>query len=119
HWRTNQYAATRAVGQYAFSGQATGLGMADFLTGRLTTLEYGTDTAWASSNDYVAVYVSDVWKTTCRLTLNYGLRWEAFFSLDQRLCVLYHFDYDLFGQGIWSEACTKAPAGFTYRGGAG
>ena len=26
HWRTNQYAATRAVGQYSFSGQATGLG---------------------------------------------------------------------------------------------
>jgi len=116
HWRTNQYAATRAVGQYAFSGQATGLGMADFLTGRLTTLEHGTDTAWASSNDYVAVYVSDVWKTTRRLTLNYGLRWEPFFSLDQRLGVPYHFDYDLFRQGIKSKVYTKAPAGFTYRG---
>src|SRR5438093_2676767 len=89
HWRTNQYAATRAVGQYAFSGQATGLGMADFLTGRLTTLEHGTDTAWASSNDYVAGYVSDGWKPARRLTLNYGLRWEPYFSLDQNLGVPY------------------------------
>jgi hypothetical protein len=119
HWRTNQYAATRAVGQYAFSGQATGLGMADFLTGRLTSLEHGTDTAWASSNDYVAVYAADVWKVRPRLTFNYGLRWEPFFSLDQRLGVPYHFDYDLFRQGIKSTVYTKAPAGFTYPGDAG
>ena len=36
HWRTNQYAATRATGIYSFDGNATGLGMADFLTGRLS-----------------------------------------------------------------------------------
>src|SRR5262245_30961132 len=65
HWSTNQYAATSAVGQYEFSGYgtgSTGLGMADFLTGKLTSLEHGTDTAWASRDNYATVYIADVWK---------------------------------------------------------
>jgi hypothetical protein len=116
HWRTNQYAATRAVGQYAFNGQATGLGMADFLTGRLTTLEHGTDTAWASRDNYAAVYIADVWRARPRLTLSYGLRWEPYFSLQQSLGVPYHFDYDRFRQGLKSVVYKNAPAGFTYTG---
>jgi Carboxypeptidase regulatory-like domain len=116
HWRTNQFAATRAVGQYSFSGSATGLGMADFLTGRLTTLEHGTDTAWASRDNYATVYVADVWKVKPRLTLNYGLRWEPYFSLDQNLGVPYHFDYALFQQGVKSKIYPQAPAGFRYPG---
>ena len=116
HWRTNQYAATRAVGQYAFSGSATGLGMADFLTGKLTGLEHGTDTSWASRDNYASVYVADVWKATPRLTLNYGLRWEPYFSLDQNLGVPYHFDYPLFQQGVKSKIYPTAPSGFRYPG---
>src|SRR4029079_5051612 len=55
HWRTNQYAATRAVGQYSLSCQDTGLGLADFLTGRLTTPKHGPDTSWASRDNYASV----------------------------------------------------------------
>jgi hypothetical protein len=116
HWRTNQYAATRAVGQYAFAGTATGLGMADFLLGRLSSLEHGTDTAWASRDDYLLAYIADVWRVTPRVTLNYGLRWEPYFSLDQSLGVPYHFDYDLFTRGVKSVVYKNAPAGFRYPG---
>jgi hypothetical protein len=93
--------------------------MADFLTGRLTTLEHGTDTAWASRDNYLTVYVADVWKVKPRLTLNYGLRWEPYFSLDQSLGVPYHFDYALFQQGVKSKIYPNAPAGFRYPGDAG
>ena len=51
-----------------------------------------------------------------RLTLNYGLRWEPYFSLDQSLGVPYHFDHDLFRQGIKSVVYKNAPAGFRYPG---
>jgi hypothetical protein len=116
HWRTNQYAATRATGSYDFDGSVTGLGMADFLTGRLTTLEHGTDTAWGSKNSYIALYASDVWRAASRLTLNYGVRWEPFLPLAQTLGVPYHFDYDRFQRGIKSTVYPNGPAGFYFRG---
>ena len=38
HWNSNTYARVLAMGQLTFNGQATGFGLADFLTGNLFSL---------------------------------------------------------------------------------
>src|ERR1051325_12216329 len=47
-WRENNYSHTSSLGAYTFNGSITGLGMTDFLTGNLATLNIGSQTAWKS-----------------------------------------------------------------------
>jgi hypothetical protein len=116
HWRVNQFSHVRDNGQYSFNSTATGLGMADFFTGRLTSLQHGSQVAWASGQDYAAVYASDVWKATRKITLTYGARWEPFLPLDIRLGTPYSFSFDRFRQGIKSQVYPNAPAGLYFKG---
>jgi Carboxypeptidase regulatory-like domain len=116
HWRTNQYASARDPGIYSFNGNTTGLGMADFLLGNLSSLLHGSTTAFATRQDYVGAYVADTWKVTPRLTLNYGLRWEPFLPLSLTMGAFYVFDYGRFQQGIKSKVYPNAPAGMYFPG---
>ncbi len=116
HWRVNQFAHTNDPGTYTFNGTATGLGMADFLTGRLTTHAHGSQVAWGTRNDYIALYAQDTWKVTPRLTLNYGIRWEPFLPLDLSLGVPYAFSDEKFRQGVKSKVYPNAPAGLYFAG---
>jgi len=115
-WRTNQNAYRAALGNYAFNGTATGLGMADFLTGRLTTLNQGSPTSWADRQTNFGIYASDVWKISQKLTLNYGLRWEPFLPLHLTIGAVYGFDHDRFQKGIRSTVFPNGPAGFYFPG---
>ena len=68
-------------GQWNFTGQASGLGMADFLLGRIGF--HGS--VGLTGVDLLPVvlhgsYIQDTWRATSRLTVNAGLRWEPFFS---------------------------------------
>jgi hypothetical protein len=119
HWRTNQYAHIRDSGTFTFDGSATGLGLADFLTGQLTNMRHGSQGAWGTRQDYIAVYLADVWKATPRLTLNYGIRWEPFLPLKQNLGIPYAFDENRFRQGVKSSIYPNAPAGLYYPGDTG
>jgi hypothetical protein len=116
HWRVNQFAHVRDSGQYSFNGTATGLGMADFFTGRLTSLQHGSQVAWGSGQDYIALYIADVWKVNNKLTLNGGVRWEPFLPLDIRLGTPYAFDYERFKAGVKSKVYPNAPAGLYFKG---
>ena len=115
-WRTVQRDSTNDVGNYAFTGTALGLGMADFLTGRLTTLTQQQPVQWSSRQSYVAAYAADVWKVMPKLTFNYGLRWEPFLPLYLTEGATYHFDDDRFRRGIKSTVYPNAPAGLYYPG---
>src|SRR5262249_4320553 len=110
-----------AGGSFTFSGSATGLGMGDFMTGRITTFQQSA----VNKNDLhdirINVYATDTWKVTPRLTANYGLRWEPFLPPivpDQGPVPgpVYNFSRDRFTQGIYSTVFKDAPAGFYYRG---
>src|SRR2546423_4282793 len=68
-------------GTYNFNGAATGLGLADFLTGKLNSLMQVSPILWSSRQTYVASYIQDTWKASPRLTVNGGLRWEPFLPL--------------------------------------
>jgi hypothetical protein len=120
HWRSIQRASTQDVGRYRFDGSFTGLGMADFLTGRLRGLDQQQPVQWSSRQSYIATYVADTWQALPRLTLNYGLRWEPFITLKLTEGAVYHFNIDRFRQGIRSSAYPNAvptvPAGLYYPG---
>src|SRR5213594_2244314 len=103
-------------GTMTFTGQATGLGMADFLMGNLSQLTMGGPARnYVDQHAFVA-YGTDTWKATRKLTLNYGVRWEPY--LPQRMVDgrVYSFDYSRFQKGIKSTVYKNAPAGFYYPG---
>jgi len=108
-----------AVGPMTFTGQATGLGLADFMVGQLSSFTTAGTVHNSINQNQVALYATDTWKINQKLTLNYGLRWEPFlpqYITDGRA---YNFDYAKFQQGIKSSVYQNAPAGFRYTGDAG
>ena len=85
----NRQSDPNARGQFAFTGLATanlvngaaasgtGFDFADFLLGSAATsaLRYGNSSLYFRSQ-YYDVYVTDDWRLTQRLSLNFGFRWD-------------------------------------------
>src|SRR6058998_99016 len=68
-----------AAGTMTFNGQETGLGMGDFMLGRVSTLVMGTpNDSLALKQNFFSMYATDTWKAKPRLTVNYGVRWEPY-----------------------------------------
>jgi len=116
HWRSNTYANVRANGVFQFNGQATGLGMADFLTGNLFFFQQSTPNFLIMREWYSGLYAQDTWKATPRLTVNYGVRWEPYSPESLTKGTVYNFDLDRFRKGVKSAQFKNAPAGFYYPG---
>src|SRR5207249_3332431 len=57
-------------GQLRFNGSVTGLGLADFMTGRLFTLFQGQPNKHQANQLNLNLYATDTWKLTPRLTAN-------------------------------------------------
>ncbi len=118
HARTNVNAFV-AAGAFSFSGQESGLGLADYLRGRPSNFLQGDSNRLYGRNTYFALYGQDVWKLTPRLTMNYGLRWVPVLPMkDMRNPVpsVMVFDEAKFRQGVKSTVFRNAPAGLTYHG---
>jgi hypothetical protein len=115
----NKYESTsqlQAGGNTTFTGQATGLGLADFLVGRAAGFTAGTPTGVHVANHYVGVYAQDSWRMSSKLTVNAGLRWDPYFPVygyDSRLT---RFDLDRFNRGLHSTVFPNAPAGLVFPG---
>jgi hypothetical protein len=116
NWRSNFNGNVRSAGGYSFTGIATGLGMADFLTGRLTSLNQSGPNTVYTRNWNVGIYGQDVWKVTPRLTLNAGLRWEPFFPPRFANGAIYNFDYNRLVNGVRSTVYRNAPPGLYFPG---
>ncbi|HEX4749447.1 MAG TPA: TonB-dependent receptor [Bryobacteraceae bacterium] len=79
------------IGNYAFNGQYTGDGMADFLLGWASgwsgsTVEQVNLRGWLP-----AAYIQDDWKISSRLTVNLGVRYEVglpFYDTQNRMANL-------------------------------
>jgi hypothetical protein len=127
NYRIYQRCFNGPQGTYSFNGSATGLGMADFLTGKLTTLVMQTPVQWSSRGYYLASYLQDVWKASSKLTVNAGLRWEPFLPLavgygegpTLNEGAMFNFDEERFTKGIKSTVYPGAPAGLYFPGDAG
>ena len=115
-WTVDQFAFRQDTANFVFTGQALGLGLADFLLGRVSTFTQGAPTVWSSRQSYLGVYAQDTWRVSPRLTLNYGVRWEPFFPLHLTDGAVYGFDMDRFQQGVRSVTVPTAPPGLYYPG---
>ncbi len=124
NFRIYQRCLVSGQGSYVFNGTATGIGMGDFLTGKLTSLMQVTPILWSSRQNYIAAYLQDVWKMSPKLTLNSGLRWEPFLPLSigygqgptLNEGVSFNFSDERFSKGIKSTVYPNAPAGLYFPG---
>jgi hypothetical protein len=108
------YSNWASATQIKFNGGFTGVGLADFLTGRVSSMLAARPSPHHANGLQVAAYATDTWKATPKLTVNYGVRWDP--NIPQKTPAIYSFDYDRFRQGIRSSVFQNAPAGFYYRG---
>jgi hypothetical protein len=116
YWKGNYQSSSRANGNWIFDGSATGLGMADLLVGRVTTLEHGGLGKLPVDNVYMGWYGQDSWRVSNRVTVNAGVRWEPYFGQNVENGVISVFNMDNFQKGVKSTVFLKAPAGLLYAG---
>jgi len=116
YWTHYTVDGQRGVGLWTFDGSATGLGMSDFLTGRLTRLEHARPGVLDLSQAYMGLYGQDTWRLSSRVTLNAGLRWEPFFGQNIRNKAIANFNIENFRGGVTSTVYRNAPPGFLYPG---
>jgi hypothetical protein len=119
YWTHYTVDGQRGVGLWTFDGSATGLGLADFLTGRLTRLEHARPGVLDLTQKYLGLYAQDTWRIASRLTLNGGVRWEPFFGQHLLNKAIANFDIDNFRNNVTSTVYRNAPAGFLYPGDSG
>ena len=89
-------------GTLAFNNQETGLGLGDFLTGKLTSILQGAPSDYRMRQEFVSAYATDTWKVRPNVTLNYGVRWEPYLPQIMVSGQMYSFDEERFHQGIKS-----------------
>ncbi|HEX4999591.1 MAG TPA: carboxypeptidase regulatory-like domain-containing protein [Terriglobia bacterium] len=71
---------------FTFDGSRTGNALADFLRGLpATSISSDGSPGGNISKTELAWYVQDDWKATRRLTLSYGLRWEYYGRIQERV----------------------------------
>jgi hypothetical protein len=116
YWKMDFLTHARSGGNWTINGQATGLGLADFLLGRVTRLEHGGPAVMPMHMWYVGTYVQDTWRATPRVTVNAGLRWEPFLGQVLENAQVYNFSMDRFRNNERSTVFVNAPAGFTFPG---
>ena len=115
-WSVNMWAYSRGNGQYTYNGQNTGLGLGDFLLGRVSAFVQGNKVGVAFDQWYKGFYVQDAWRATDRITVNGGLRWEPYTGQEFHDTSVAHFSLDGFKKGVKSTVFVNAPAGFSYYG---
>ena len=116
YWKYYFQTHARSGGFWIFTGQLTGLGLSDLLTGRVGRLEHGGPAILPMDQWYVGLYAQDTWRATPRVTLNYGLRWEPYFGQNVTSGAVYNFSRDNFRNNVGSQAFVNAPAGLLYPG---
>jgi hypothetical protein len=117
-WRSESHGNVRSPGQFTIDGTVTGLGLADFLLGKMGTnaLVQAAPNTLDMQQTYIGLYAQDTWRVGPRLTLNYGIRYEPFFPQQLRNGAVYQFDMARFQVGTKSTVFPNAPAGLYFPG---
>ena len=112
----NENFATLSAGNYSFSGQFTGLGLADFLLGDETGFSQGSAQVWDARENMLGLYVQENFKASSRLTLMGGLRWDPYYPPYDIYGRSDFFDQEDFKAGISSTKFHNAPPGVFFPG---
>jgi hypothetical protein len=115
-WNISFQAGVAAMGTFAFNGAATGVGLADFVTGTASSFSQTPPNTLFMREYYLGMYAQDSWKITPRFTLNYGIRWEPYFPqqfTDGRIILV---DLNAFAKGQHTNQFVNAPPGVFYPG---
>jgi len=116
YWTLDSEDNARAAGDFNFNGQATGMGLADFLTGQTSLVRHGAPGVLLMNQWYLGLYAQDTWRTSERVTLNAGLRWEPFFGQNVENGAIANFVPENFRRGVRSQRFQNAPFGLIYPG---
>jgi hypothetical protein len=116
YWRFAFQSHSRSAGDWNFTGQLTGLGLADFLTGRVGRLEHGGPAILPMDQWYMGLYAQDTWRAGPRITFNAGVRWEPYFGQNVLNGAVYNFSRENFRSDVRSRVFVNAPAGLIYPG---
>jgi hypothetical protein len=119
YFKVDQKTWARGGGQWNFTGQASGLALADFLLGRVNTLDQSGLAGVAFYQWYQGLYAQDTWRASDRWTVNLGLRWEPFFSQNLTRGANSIFIRNNFTKNVKSTVYKNAPAGLIYPGDTG
>jgi hypothetical protein len=101
----------RMDGNFTFSGQLSGDGLADFLLGSASSFVQGGGEFKDLKGTRWGFFVQDNWRANQRLTLNLGVRWDPYFPYYDREGRVVCFE-----PGAKSERYPNAPAGVLYGG---
>jgi hypothetical protein len=116
YWRYRLEADARSGGSWRFTDQATGLGLADLLMGRVSALEHSGPALLFMDQWYMGIYAQDAWQANRRLTVNAGVRWEPYFGQNLLNGAVYNFSLENFANDVKSTVFKNAPAGLIYPG---
>jgi Carboxypeptidase regulatory-like domain len=116
YWKYYFQTHARSGGFWIFTGQLTGLGLSDFLMGRVGRLEHGGPAILPMDQWYMGLYAQDTWRATPRVTINGGLRWEPYFGQNVTSGAVYNFSRENFQNNVRSQTFVNAPAGLLYPG---
>jgi len=116
YWTHYFFSHARSGGDWLFTGQLAGLGLADFLLGRVGRLEHGGAAIMPMNEWYLGMYTQDTWRATSRVTVNAGLRWEPYFGANVLNGAVYNFSLENFRKGVKTSVFKNAPAGLLYPG---
>jgi hypothetical protein len=103
-------------GAYTFNGSNIGLGLADFMLGRMSSFLQGNPALDNDDHDYFGAYLQDYWRVARNVSLNVGLRWEPYIPLRNTDSFVQHFEQAWFDGGIRSKVYPQAPVGMLFPG---
>jgi hypothetical protein len=89
---------------------------ANYLMGFMTSFQQGNYELVNDRNHFPGLYAQDSWKVTPRLTLNYGLRWEAFAPWANRVGAEQQFNPAYYAANKGTTQFSTLPAGLLLSG---